>query len=286
MPCEAGAAAACGGFIAPPSLLPRVTHNTRIHCEYLLTSSVTAQAGDGTASRQRAHRGRGGAGGTSRDAIMFNHIHRWTSSYLLSYLYYLRVPADELQNPRVSGAQFRSQLLLKALQRACLLPAAAGSMDGSSAATAAAAAAAADAVGSSDVLAARPQPAAPLLLVPAVELEEVEPETVARPPTPEQGVLALAHPLALQPPAHPRLPDGTHRVAFGSGGGVYYGELRGGRMHGRGIYVWPSGALPPPHSTMARVCVDLASTPPPPPPTHSSPRRATAMPPRRPAVRR
>lgn len=90
---------------------------------------------------------------------------------------------------------------------------------------------------------------------------ELEPE--ARPSTPtliQPPGVTLLHPspaadgaTALQPqllqqarpPRTPApaasLPDGTHHVAFADGS-AYYGEWRGGRMHGRGVFLWPSGA--------------------------------------------
>ncbi len=58
-------------------------------------------------------------------------------------------------------------------------------------------------------------------------------------------------PAPLAPPALPRklvraaLPNiynGEHHVQFGDGS-AYYGEWRGGRMHGRGVFVWPTGEL-------------------------------------------
>lgn len=36
------------------------------------------------------------------------------------------------------------------------------------------------------------------------------------------------------------LPDGEHHVRY-SDGSAYYGEWRGGRMQGRGVFLWPSG---------------------------------------------
>ena len=43
------------------------------------------------------------------------------------------------------------------------------------------------------------------------------------------------------PDALPALPDGVHRVRFPDGS-QYIGEYHGGRMHGRGVFIWPTGA--------------------------------------------
>ncbi|PRW20830.1 Phosphatidylinositol 4-phosphate 5-kinase 2 isoform A [Chlorella sorokiniana] len=75
----------------------------------------------------------------------------------------------------------------------------------------------------------------------AAAIARASPATPAPPP---QQQAALPPPLA--PPALPRklvratLPDGEHHVQFGDGS-AYYGEWRGGRMHGRGVFVWPTG---------------------------------------------
>lgn len=60
-------------------------------------------------------------------------------------------------------------------------------------------------------------------------------------------VPALRSPAQLSPPSLPgrrlvraALPDGEHHVAFGDGS-AFYGEWRGGRMHGRGVFLWPGG---------------------------------------------
>lgn len=41
--------------------------------------------------------------------------------------------------------------------------------------------------------------------------------------------------------ALPSLPDGVHRVKFPDGS-HYIGEYHGGKMHGRGVFIWPTGA--------------------------------------------
>ena len=74
----------------------------------------------------------------------------------------------------------------------------------------------------------------------AAALARTSPASPASPPPQEP----LPPPLA--PPALPRklvraaLPDGEHHVQFGDGS-AYYGEWRGGRMHGRGVFEWPTG---------------------------------------------
>ncbi|PSC76693.1 Phosphatidylinositol 4-phosphate 5-kinase 2 [Micractinium conductrix] len=45
---------------------------------------------------------------------------------------------------------------------------------------------------------------------------------------------------AAAPPAWHGVPDGTHQVRFADGS-AYFGEWRGGRMHGRGVFCWPAG---------------------------------------------
>ncbi|KAI3437566.1 hypothetical protein D9Q98_000019 [Chlorella vulgaris] len=71
-----------------------------------------------------------------------------------------------------------------------------------------------------------------------------EPPAAVHPSTPEPLQHAQAVVPALSRHSHKlaraALPDGTHHIRYGDGS-AYYGEWRGGRMHGRGVFVWPSG---------------------------------------------
>ncbi|KAL4451483.1 hypothetical protein ABPG75_007145 [Micractinium tetrahymenae] len=69
-------------------------------------------------------------------------------------------------------------------------------------------------------------------------------------PSPSVGSLAVGEAQQQAPPqpasappaaVGPGLPDGTHQVRFADGS-AYYGEWRGGSMHGRGVFLWPGGA--------------------------------------------
>lgn len=75
----------------------------------------------------------------------------------------------------------------------------------------------------------------------AADAQRHAPPSPPRTPEPLPAAAAVA-PFSTQPPqlVPAALPDGTHHVRY-SDGSAYYGEWRGGRMHGRGVFVWPNG---------------------------------------------